>query len=451
MGELSHRYAVVLAADVARFSQLIERDDESTVRALQRCRVEFQRCLSSFHGREFGSIGDSLMAEFNSPVEALRAALDCQQRMADLSPMDDTGSKLMLKIGLHAGDTIRDGEALYGEVVNIAARLQALARPGEIVLSDFVYQQVRNQRGLEFRSIGKRHLKNISEPFFVYRVHGGAKFSLRRIVLALEEYKPTIAATLGVIVAGALLTWHLDTRHVPGISDTTITLQTDNTIAVLPFDVCDEHSDDELVANGLTTAVHDRLAQRRPILATKSQASVKRVVETMPPFTETSRLLGVENLLRGEVCRDQSGRLTIDVELLDKNGFTKWHQDYQQVVDRDDLVQAQVARLIETGVVIELGNPSLSVPDVPVDRRALEQLLIAREHRRTGLHDEARDALVKALEIEPDFTEAYIELALLTISSANNRIMLDDAFQKAIEISSRVLTFGQTVSVLACA
>ena len=162
MGEMLHSYAVIMAADVAHFSQLMEHDSEATVRALHGCHEEFARCVSAFRGQEFGSVGDSFMAEFNSPVDALRAARHCQQRLANLEAIDETGSKLTLKIGLHAGDVIRDGDAFFGDVVNIAARLQSLARPGEILLSNFVYRQVRKEREFAFRSLGRHHLKNIS-------------------------------------------------------------------------------------------------------------------------------------------------------------------------------------------------------------------------------------------------------------------------------------------------
>ena len=135
MGEMSRRFAAILAADVAQYSRLMERDSEATVQALRDCRRFFQGCVAAHGGREFGSVGDSLMAEFASPVEALRAAREIQSELARSVSSNDDSQRLQLRMGLHAGDVISDGENLFSDVVNTAARLQRVAQPGSVTLT----------------------------------------------------------------------------------------------------------------------------------------------------------------------------------------------------------------------------------------------------------------------------------------------------------------------------
>jgi class 3 adenylate cyclase/TolB-like protein len=365
MNELSHRYAAVLAADVAHFSRFMERDGEATVSALQECRASFQRCISSNNGREFGCYGDSFMAEFASPIEALRAARACQTLQAKLGQSDDHNEPLRLRLGLHAGDVICDGNALLGDVINIAARLQSIAAPGEIVLSSFVYQQVHKEKGFDFSSLGKHHLKNIAEPVLVYRVDKSHSSSLRRIALAIDEYKPAVAAMLGVIVTGFGIIAYLEFRDPHLISKTTIAVPTANSIAVLPFEVCEDSIRDTLLAGSLSEEIHSRLVQRWPNVIAKSQASVKAVVETGAHLDETAKLLGVQNLLRGELCRDESDSLTIRVEVINDIGFTMWRGEYRQLANSADQIQRQFASQIDRNVATSLGDVNTGPSDRP--------------------------------------------------------------------------------------
>ena len=158
---MSHHFATILAADIAQFSGLMERDAEGTVQALQDIRILFQNCVATHHGREFGSVGDSLMAEFPGPVEALRAARDIHASLDARKPVNRRGELVQLRIGLHAGDVICDGENVFGDVVNTASRLQQIAKPGGIALSGLVHEQVRKETGFLFRPLGRQMLKNI--------------------------------------------------------------------------------------------------------------------------------------------------------------------------------------------------------------------------------------------------------------------------------------------------
>ena len=149
---MRHRFAVILAADVAHFSGLMESDSEATVHALQECRAIFERHIAANHGRVFGSVGDGLMAEFSGPVEALRAANEIQTALLEANLIIGDRGRLQVRIGLHAGDVIGNEDNVFGDVVNTASRLQEIARPGGITLSAFVHEQVRKERDFAFRA-----------------------------------------------------------------------------------------------------------------------------------------------------------------------------------------------------------------------------------------------------------------------------------------------------------
>ena len=167
---MERRLAAILAADVVGYSRLMEADEEGTVQALNACRRIVDGLVLDHRGRVFGSAGDSVIAEFPSPVEAVRCAVEIQRalegRNADL-PEDRC---LRLRIGINLADVVVEGEDLLGEGVNIAARLEALADVGGIFLSRPVLDQIKNKLDLGYEYLGEHRVKNIAEPVRVYRV-----------------------------------------------------------------------------------------------------------------------------------------------------------------------------------------------------------------------------------------------------------------------------------------
>ncbi len=167
---IERRLAAILAADVVGYSRLMEVDEEGTVRSLSTYRETIDSLIVNHHGRVFGSAGDSVIAEFSSPVEAVRCAVAIQQELgihnADL-PADQ---RMQFRIGINLGDVIVEGNNLLGDGVNIAARLESIADPGGITLSRSVYDQVKKQLVFNYQDMGDQRLKNIAEAVQVYKV-----------------------------------------------------------------------------------------------------------------------------------------------------------------------------------------------------------------------------------------------------------------------------------------
>lgn len=190
------KIAAILAADVAGYSRLMSADDEGTVAALKARRAIFDQLVGEFDGREFGSVGDSLMAQFASAVNAVRCAQAIQHAILEANAPLPAAQRMQLRIGIDLGDVIDGGGTLYGDGVNVAARLQALAEPGGILVSGAVYAQVRNRLAARFIDVGPRAVKNITEPVHTYAVAAPASPQrLHRLAAFLRHRGVTVALT----------------------------------------------------------------------------------------------------------------------------------------------------------------------------------------------------------------------------------------------------------------
>jgi adenylate cyclase len=174
MSETSRKLTTIFCADVQDYTRLMGKDEEGTLATLRRYRDAMTRLIEAHGGRVINTWGDGVFAEFPSVVEAVRAAIDVQNELAGYNAAMDTEKQMLFRIGLNLGDVIADGNDLYGDGVNIAARLQSRAAPGGIVISNTVYDQVRNKVAVGFDFLGQLDVKNIEGgvPSYAVRVGG---------------------------------------------------------------------------------------------------------------------------------------------------------------------------------------------------------------------------------------------------------------------------------------
>ena len=168
---VQRRLAAILSADVVGYSRLIEKDEGGTLATLKdRRRTILVPLVTRHDGRIVKVMGDGVLVEFGSAVNAVNCAVELQKKMAEASKGLPEDRRIVLRIGINLGDVIVDGGDLYGDGVNVAARLQAMAGPGAICVSGSVYDQVKRKLDLDFEELGLQTIKNISEPVAVYRV-----------------------------------------------------------------------------------------------------------------------------------------------------------------------------------------------------------------------------------------------------------------------------------------
>ena len=168
---LPRRLAAIVAADIAGYSRLMGRDEEGTHARIKRHRRELiEPSIAEHHGKLIKYTGDGFLAMFDSPVEAVRCAIVIQQSMVGRNASLPLEQRILYRIGIHLGDVIIEPEDIYGEGVNIAARLEGIARPGDLYISGGVYEQIKNKLVCAYQSLGDRQVKNITDPVTVYRV-----------------------------------------------------------------------------------------------------------------------------------------------------------------------------------------------------------------------------------------------------------------------------------------
>ncbi|UVD55351.1 adenylate/guanylate cyclase domain-containing protein [Rhizobium sp. Pop5] len=228
MSETRRKLTTIFCADVQDYTRLMGADEEGTLATLKRCREAMGHLIQSHGGRVVNTWGDGLIAEFPSVVEAVRAAVDTQNDLAGFNARRPSDGRMLFRIGINLGDVIVEGEDIYGDGVNIAARLQASATPGGIVISSTVYDQVRNKVAVGFEFLGPLMVKNVEEgvPSYAVRIGDGsdepapaerpAAARPSQPAAVLTEPRPAplrrrLFAVLGVIAAVLiginLLTW----------------------------------------------------------------------------------------------------------------------------------------------------------------------------------------------------------------------------------------------------
>lgn len=431
------RLAAILAGDLVGYSRLMERDEAGTVARVRAFRAEILAPLLAEHGGRLVDVaGDGFLAEFASLVEAIGCGVDLQRgltgRERDHRPQDE---RLRLRLGVSFGDVIVDGGNIFGEGVNVAARLQALADPDGICISRAVLNHVRGKVELDFASMGTRHLKNIEAPVEVWRVDldrgaaaGGDAAKRRRPAwgraaagrrLLARRLAPRDGAVglafLAAVLAGAaggLAGWRYLTAGPPVTSGRP-------SIAVMPFVRLGEG--DGFLAPGLAEDIITELSRNRELRIIARDSAFALAGERPSP-AEVSRRLGVRYILTGSVRR-QGAELRINAELLDGEagaGEAVWGERFR--VDaagifaaQDEIVRQITGRLL-SGVREEEKARAMRRPPGSLDVYALTTRGVALKHQLSkDALTAGRAALERAVELDPAYAPAQLYLGQLDL------------------------------------
>ncbi|MBV8769478.1 MAG: hypothetical protein JO094_11360 [Hyphomicrobiales bacterium] len=310
------RLAAILAADVVGFSRLIGEDEAGTLEALREIRSQIVNPLLKEHGgRIFKLMGDGMLAEFPSAVQALRAAVDMQERMQARNGGHREDRPIQLRIGLHQGDVVVEGSDLLGDGVNVAARLEALAEPGGICISGRVHEDAAGKIALEAEDIGEQSLKNIARTVRVYRVSVG---------LPVTEPKD--------------------------FGRPALPLPDKPSVAVLPFQNMSGDPEQEYFADGVVEEIITALSRFRQlfVIARNSSFTYKGNIVDLK---QVGRELGVRYILEGSV-RKAGGRVRIAAQLIDAStGNHLWadrfDDELEEIFDLQDKIAVSVVGAIE--------------------------------------------------------------------------------------------------------
>jgi len=423
---LKRKLAAILSADVEGYSRLIGEDEVGTIQTL----AEYKEAMTSFikqhSGRVVDAPGDNLLAEFASAVDAVQCAVKIQWELAERNGNLPEDRKMYFRIGVNVGDVIDKDGLIYGDGVNIAARVEGLAEPGGICISGRAYDQVENKLDLSYEFLGEQKVKNITRPVRIYRVLSYPGAPAHRVVQAKEavgrKWRKLVLALVAVIVVGAVAIagWQFYQRQanrvkVASVEKMAFSLPDKPSIAVLPFDNLSDDSKQEYFCDGITEDLITDLSKisgmlviaRNSTFAYKGKAiGVKQVAEE----------LGVRYVLEGSV-RKAKNQVRITAQLIDAlTGHHIWADRYDGNLKDVFGLQDKVTRSIVTALAVQLtaGDEERVTRRGTDNTQAYDAFLRGWEHYRRQTPDDFRNAISyfqKAIDLDPQYTRAYAALA----------------------------------------
>lgn len=330
---MQRRLTTIVAADVAEYSRLIGLDEEGTLAALRGHREALiDPLLEQYGGRVANTAGDSLLIEFPSAVEAVRCAIAVQEGMVERNANIPEDQRIEFRVGINVGDVVDQDGDLLGDGVNIAARLEAQAPPGGIVLSRSVRDQVRDRMDLDLADLGEIEVKNIARPVRAFQVVGDGEIarslpsgrSLRRV--------SWYVAALVLVVAGAAGWWRFGAENEPAEIDPILALPTGPKIVVLPFDNLSGDPDQDYFVDGLVEDLTTRLTEHGYLYVIARNSAFKYKGKS-PDVRDVGVDLGVDYVVEGSVRRS-GDRIRVNAQLLDAHDGTHiWARTYDRDFD----------------------------------------------------------------------------------------------------------------------
>ena len=418
------KLAAILHADVAGFSRLMGEDETGTHQALGELRRAVDPLITAHAGRIVGTAGDSVLADFSSVVDALNCAVEMQRASRAINDPIPPERRLELRIGVNLGDVIVDGGDIFGDGVNIAARLEALAQPGTVCISQTVFDQVRNKLDLDYRPLGAHRVKNIAEPIRAYAV--GLPVVAPR---PRKGWRPLAAAAgAAALAAAGLFAWvfyaGVGWERI-GLSATTKSVEVAGlaaparlagrpSVAALPFKNLSGDASQDYFSDGITEDVITALGRFSNLLVIAKSASFPFKSSNASP-AEIGRLLDARYLLDGSVRR-AGDRVRVNAELTEAaTRRNVWSQAYDDEAKDIFSVQEDIARRVVGAAAVKLTRFERErVLTKPTENlAAYEYVLRGREflsHATRDKNDEAATLFQRAIDLDPNYAAAYAAL-----------------------------------------
>ena len=411
------KLAAILSADVEGYSRLMTQDEEGTVKTLKQHRATISGLVSEHRGRVVDSPGDNILAEFGSVVDGVKCAVKIQETLKAKNAEMPENRRMIFRIGVNLGDVIEDEDRVYGDGVNIAARLEALADPGGICISGTAFDHVEGKLGLDFEYLGEKSVKNITKPIRLYRIK-------------MESRVPDDGTSLAV------------------------PLSDKPSIAVLPFVNMSGDPEQDYFSDGITEEIITGLSKipRMHVIARNSTFAYK---EKPPKVQQVGQELGVHYVLEGSV-RKAGSRIRVTAQLIDVNtGYHLWAERYERELSDIFAVQDAITMKILSALQVELteGEQARLRHE---EKRNLEAWGFAVQAagylERVTSHDvaKARGLLEQALALDPEYVTAWSSLSLAHWFDARFgwSEAPEESFKRAYSAAQKALSLDDTDPVV---
>jgi TolB-like protein/class 3 adenylate cyclase len=413
---VEHKLAAILSADVVGYSRLMAEDEAATIRTLTDYREQIAVLVRQHRGRVVDAPGDNVLAEFPTALEAVRCAVEMQAVLRARNASFPAERRMDFRIGVHMGDVATEGERIYGDGVNIAARLEALAEAGGVCISATVHEQVRNKLDAGFTDLGDQTVKNIPDQVHVYRVQSRGQSETPARAKAAQGERPrrlrtALLATAAILLLLGLGLWASWPRplglliDLAGVSGPPVDppLPDKPSIAVLPFANMSADPEQEYFSDGITEDLTTALAGN-PLLFVISRNSAFTYKGRAVKIEDVGRELGVRYVLEGSV-RKAGDRVRITAQLVDATtGGHLWSQRYDRDLSDIFALQSEMAEEILVAAGVEIGEADRepdgrrcpleghlpSHPSYPEGQRGGGSSVRARHRARPELRDRPR-------------------------------------------------------------
>jgi adenylate cyclase len=452
------KLAAILSADVAGYSRLMAEDESATVKTLETYREVMSTLIKQHRGRVIDSPGDNLLAEFTSVVDAVQCAVAVQKEFQARNAQLPENRRMEFRIGVNLGDVIEEGERIYGDGVNIAARLEALAEPGGICVSKTAFDHIESKLPLGYHYLGEQEVKNIPKPVGAYRV----VMEPRVTTEGEEEEKPSLFRGRRAILAGviaavvvviAVAIWNFYLRP-PSIEPASVErmafpLPDKPSIAVLAFTNMSGDPDQEYFSDGLT----------EEIITTLSKVSDLFVIARHSTFTykgkpvkvkQVSEELGVRYVLEGSVRKDEN-RVRTSARLIDAlTGHHLWADTYDRELKGQFAVQDEIKKKIITALEVTLTEGEQArlfakgTDNVEAWALGVEAWKLATKYSKEN-QAKARELLERVKKLDPEYPFLWTALAQVHFVDARFRWTKSHAesYKRALEFAKKALTLDE--------
>jgi adenylate cyclase len=462
--DVKRKLTAIFSADVVGYSRLMGEDELATVQTLTSYKETMTKLIKHYRGRVLDSVGDNLMAEFASVVDAVQCAVEVQQVLTSKNEDLPENRKMLFRIGINLGDVIEEGDRIYGDGVNIAARVESLAEGGGVCISGSAFEQIENKLALGYQYMGEHTVKNIAKPVKVYRVPMGPVEGKKKERVFRGWQKAAIGAVAIVILAGvAAVLWNYYWRpthppiEVASVEKMAFPLPDKPSIAVLPFVNMSDDPKQEYFSDGLTDQIISGLSKvpNLFVIARNSTFTYKGKPVKIQKIAED---LGVKYVLEGSVQKT-TDRVRITTQLIDATtGHHLWSERYDRELEDIFAIQDDITMEIMKAMRVELRGDQARIwaKYETTNLKAYEKAFQGGAYFRSITKEDnaqARQMYEEAIALDPQFASAYAMVGWThfwdgrfgwTESRVKSINMAFQCAQKALEIDANI-DFAHTI------